>query len=219
MKIWMRTVLLHQHRSFQQPTQPQERLRRHGWRASVDSKVYKGKNKTFFFVSEEVFRDVTYRTVHRSSPCRQPPSRLATSVPPRSFRSEPRHRPSRKYDSEWRHLRPSHTHHTAKHRAGCCHAFFRQYHSHEPVRSRCDEDQSFASGADEFQPDRNFLNNNPVPNNQQAITVKIDEILPDNSKLSFYINKLTTNQLTSPDSLPFPLSAVRVQAIYGTVPR
>ena len=42
------------------------------------------------------------------------------------------------------------------------------------------------------------------PNNQQAITIKIDQILPDNSKLSFYFNKLTTNQLTTQNCMPYP---------------
>jgi hypothetical protein len=55
---------------------------------------------------------------------------------------------------------------------------------------------------------------------RQAIPAfKIDEILPDNSKVSFYFSKQTTNQLTNPDALPYPLSAVRVQAIYGTTAR
>lgn len=54
---------------------------------------------------------------------------------------------------------------------------------------------------------------------QQVPTLKIDEVLPDNSKLSFYFNKQTTNQLTSPDGLPYPVSGVRVQAIYGTTGR
>jgi hypothetical protein len=58
-----------------------------------------------------------------------------------------------------------------------------------------------------------------TPNNQQTPTVKIDQILPDNSKLSFYFNKLTTNQLTTQNCLPYPVAVVRVQAIYGTVPR
>jgi hypothetical protein len=55
---------------------------------------------------------------------------------------------------------------------------------------------------------------------RQAIPAfKIDEILPDNSKVSFYFSKQTTNQLTSADGLPYPISAVRVQAIYGTTAR
>lgn len=54
---------------------------------------------------------------------------------------------------------------------------------------------------------------------QSVPTIKIDQTLPDNSKLSFYFNKLSTSQLTSPDGLPYPISAIRVQQIYGTVPR
>ena len=59
----------------------------------------------------------------------------------------------------------------------------------------------------------------PTPNNQQTPTLKIDHVLPDTSRLSFYFNKLTTNQLTANDSLPQPVSTVRVQAIYGTIVR
>jgi len=66
-------------------------------------------------------------------------------------------------------------------------------------------------------PTSNYLQLYPTPNNQQTPTIKIDEILPDNSRFSFYFNKLTTNQLTSNDSLPQPISVVRVQAIYGTI--
>jgi hypothetical protein len=55
---------------------------------------------------------------------------------------------------------------------------------------------------------------------RQAIPAfKIDEILPDNSKVSFYFSKQTTDQLTGPDGLPNPITAVRVQAIYGTTAR
>ena len=68
-------------------------------------------------------------------------------------------------------------------------------------------------------PTSNYAQLYPTPNNQQTPTIKIDQILPDNSRLSFYFNKLTTNQLTNNDSLPQPVSAVRVQAIYGTIPR
>ncbi|HVX57485.1 MAG TPA: TonB-dependent receptor, partial [Candidatus Saccharimonadales bacterium] len=54
---------------------------------------------------------------------------------------------------------------------------------------------------------------------QQTPAFKIDEILPDNSKISFYFSKQLTSQLTSPDGLPAPLTAVRVQEIYGTTVR
>ncbi len=48
---------------------------------------------------------------------------------------------------------------------------------------------------------------------------KIDHILPDSSKLAFYFSKQSTSQLTSPDGLPYPISSVRVQEIYGTTAR
>jgi hypothetical protein len=54
---------------------------------------------------------------------------------------------------------------------------------------------------------------------QMIPAFKIDEILPDNSKVSFYFSKQTTDQLTSPDGLPDSITAVRVQAIYGTTAR
>jgi hypothetical protein len=54
---------------------------------------------------------------------------------------------------------------------------------------------------------------------EQIPAVKIDEVLPDNSKLSFYLSKQMVHQLTGPDGLPYPISAVRVQSIYGTTPR
>jgi hypothetical protein len=55
---------------------------------------------------------------------------------------------------------------------------------------------------------------------RQAIPAfKIDHTLPDSSRVSVYFSKQTTDQLTSPDGLPDPLTAVRVQAIYGTTGR
>jgi hypothetical protein len=54
---------------------------------------------------------------------------------------------------------------------------------------------------------------------QQTPAFKIDHTLPDSSKVSFYFSKQITNQLTSPDGLPDPITAVRVQAIYGTTMR
>ncbi|HWB85414.1 MAG TPA: TonB-dependent receptor [Bryobacteraceae bacterium] len=54
---------------------------------------------------------------------------------------------------------------------------------------------------------------------QMIPAFKIDELLPDSSRVSLYFSKQTTNQLTSPDGLPDPITAVRVQAIYGTTAR
>jgi hypothetical protein len=54
---------------------------------------------------------------------------------------------------------------------------------------------------------------------QMIPAFKIDHTLPDLSRVSFYFSKQTTDQLTSPDGLPDPITAVRVQAIYGTTAR
>ncbi len=183
-------------------------------------KVYNGKNKTFFFVSEEVFRDVTYangssflslptaaeQAGNFSSPTLFPGQNLGTDPAGNTMLN------GAIYDPATRTTLASTGQVVTMPFAGNIIPLSR----FDPVAVKIQKLYPSLSNAN---PTSNFLNNNPVPNNQQAITVKIDEILPDNSKLSFYINKLTTNQLTSPDSLPFPLSAVRVQAIYGTVPR
>jgi hypothetical protein len=55
--------------------------------------------------------------------------------------------------------------------------------------------------------------------NQAIPAFKIDHNLQDTSKLSFYFSKQNTDQLTSPDGLPNPITAVRVQAIYGITSR
>jgi hypothetical protein len=65
----------------------------------------------------------------------------------------------------------------------------------------------------------NWAQNNPNYRRQQIPAVKVDQVLPDSSHLSFYFSKQSTSQLTNADGLPFPLSAVRVQAIYGTTAR
>jgi hypothetical protein len=54
---------------------------------------------------------------------------------------------------------------------------------------------------------------------QMIPAFKIDENLRDGSHFSLYFSKQTTDQLTSPDGLPNPITAVRVQAIYGTTGR
>jgi hypothetical protein len=183
-------------------------------------KVYKGKNKTFFFVSEEVFRDVTY--ANGSSFATLPTAAMQsgnfsapTLFPAQNLGTDPAGNTMLNgaiYDPATRTTLASTGQVVAMPFPGNIIPESR----FDPVAVRIQKLYPSLSNAN---PTNNFLENNPVPNNQQAITVKIDEVLPDNSKLSFYINKLTTNQLTSPDSLPFPISAVRVQAIYGTVPR
>ena len=66
---------------------------------------------------------------------------------------------------------------------------------------------------------QNLAQNNPNYRRQQIPAVKIDQVLPDSSHFSFYLSKQSTSQLTNADGLPFPLSAVRVQEIYGTTAR
>ncbi|MDQ1471451.1 MAG: hypothetical protein QOJ99_2931, partial [Bryobacterales bacterium] len=66
---------------------------------------------------------------------------------------------------------------------------------------------------------QNWAQNNPNFRRQKIPAVKIDQVLPDSSHLSFYLSKQSTSQLTNADGLPFPISAVRVQEIYGTTAR
>jgi Carboxypeptidase regulatory-like domain/TonB dependent receptor len=65
----------------------------------------------------------------------------------------------------------------------------------------------------------NFAQDTSNYKRQKITAFKIDEILKDNSKLAFYFSKQDTSQLTSPDGLPSPLTAVRVQEIFGTTVR
>jgi hypothetical protein len=182
-------------------------------------KIYNGRNRTFFFFSEEVYRNVSFpngsafltlptvamRNGDFSSP---------TLFPAQVIGTDPAGRPILNgaiYDPASRTTLPNGQIVTT------------------PFPGNMIPPSRFDQVAVKIQ---NLIplptNNNPTANyqqvyknpfNQQVPTIKIDEILPDNSKLSFYFNKLTTNQLTSPDGLPYPISAVRVQAIYGTIPR
>ena len=63
--------------------------------------------------------------------------------------------------------------------------------------------------------DQNFLN----PRYQKLPAFKLDQVFPDSSRLSLYVSLENTDQLTSPEGLPQPISAVRVQAIYGDTSR
>jgi hypothetical protein len=66
---------------------------------------------------------------------------------------------------------------------------------------------------------QNWAQNNPNYRRQRIPAGKFDQILPDSSHLSFYFSKQDTSQLTNADGLPFPISAVRVQEIYGNTAR
>lgn len=65
----------------------------------------------------------------------------------------------------------------------------------------------------------NFAQNTSNYKRQAIPAFKIDQLFKDSSKVSFYFSKQTTDQLTGPDGLPDPITAVRVQAIYGTTAR
>jgi len=66
---------------------------------------------------------------------------------------------------------------------------------------------------------RNWFPDGSNTRKQASPSVKVDQNFSDNSKVSFYISKLRTDQLTSADGLPAPITAVRVQAIYGYTTR
>ena len=65
----------------------------------------------------------------------------------------------------------------------------------------------------------NWIPDNAYNRNQDLPGIKIDHSFNEKNKVSFYYSKQTTDQVTSPDGLPFPISAIRVQAIYGITTR
>ena len=65
----------------------------------------------------------------------------------------------------------------------------------------------------------NWIPDNSYNKNQDLPGIKIDHSINSKNKLSFYYSKQSTDQVTSPDGLPFPISAIRVQAIYGITTR
>ncbi|MCU1325390.1 MAG: hypothetical protein JWN34_760, partial [Bryobacterales bacterium] len=50
---------------------------------------------------------------------------------------------------------------------------------------------------------------------QYIPSVKIDQILNSNARLAYYVSDQRTSQLSNPDALPVPITAVRTQEIYG----
>ncbi len=183
-------------------------------------KLYNGRNKSFFFVSEEVFRNVTYP--NGSSFLSLPTTAMRngdfsdkTIFPAQAIGTDPNTGGAilngAIYDPATRTTYPNGQISTTP------------FPGNKIPLSRFDpvavKIQNLIPADTNANPTANYVQLSPTPNNQQAFTIKLDQVLPDNSKLSFYFNKLTTNQLTSNDSLPYPISGVRVQSIYGTVPR
>jgi hypothetical protein len=66
---------------------------------------------------------------------------------------------------------------------------------------------------------QNWLPNAPNHKYQTLPSLKIDHSINDTTKLSGYWSVQNTDQLTSLDGLPYPLSGVRVQQIYGHITR
>ncbi len=217
---------LNAQRPYFSPTVPQTnpRSRKNDFGFTVGGpvwipKVYKGTNKTFFFVSEEVFRNVSY--ANGSSFLSLPTNAMrsgdfsdTTLFPAQNIGTDPAGNAILNgaiYDPGTRSV------------LGNGQIVTKPFPGNIIPQSRFDpvaaKIQALIPVPSNNNPTSNFLQTFPTPNNQQALTIKIDEVLPDNSKLSFFFNKLTTNQLTTNDSLPYPVSSVRVQAIYGTVPR
>ena len=217
---------LNAQRPYFTPTVPQTnpRSRKHDFGGTIGGpvyipKVYDGRNKTFFFFSQEVFRNVTFpngsafltlpttamRTGDFSSTALFPGQNIGTDPSGSGILN------GAIYDPATR---------TALANGQIVAAPFPRniipVSRFDPVAVKI---QSLIPGVSNENSSGNFRQLVPTPNNQQTPTLKIDHTLPDSSRLSFYFNKLTTNQLTNNDSLPQPVSAVRVQAIYGTIVR
>jgi hypothetical protein len=62
---------------------------------------------------------------------------------------------------------------------------------------------------------RNYKTGIANHKNQDIPSIKVDHSFSDVTKLSGYWSVQNTDQLTGPDGLPYPISAVRVQQIYG----
>jgi len=182
-------------------------------------KLYNGKNKTFFFFSEEIYRNKSYAngSTFLSLPTaamRAGDFSAKTILVGNQIGTDPSGAPILNggiYD-------PASAHPLANGQIVTT-----MFPGNIIPQSRFDpvaaKIQALIPAPTNGNPTNNFAQQYVSPFNQQIPAIKIDEILPDSSRLSFYFNKQYTNQLTSPDGLPYPLSAVRVQAIYGTVPR
>ena len=182
-------------------------------------KLYNGKNRTFFFFSQEVFRNVTYpngssfltfptsamRAGNFSSNAIFPGQNLGTDPGGNALLNgaiyDPASRTTLSNGTVVATLFPGNIIPVSR---------------FDPIAVKI---QNLIPATTNANQTSNWVESCATPNNQQTPTIKVDQILPDNSRFSFYFNKLTTNQLTSQNCMPYPIAVVRVQAIYGTVPR
>ena len=214
------------YRPYFTPTVPSTnpRSRKHDFGGTIGGpvwipKVYNGKNKTFFFFSEEVFRNVTY--FNGSSFLNFPTAAMRAGnfssnalFPGQSLGNDPAGNPIANgaiYDPASRT--------TLSNGQVVATPFVGNIIPQSRFDPASLKVQNLIPAATNANQTNNWVENCGVPNNQQTPTLKIDQILPDSSKLSFYFNKLTTNQFTTQNCMPYPIAVVRVQAIYGTVPR
>jgi len=214
------------HRPYFTPTVPETnpRSRKNDFGGTIGGpvwipKVYNGRNKTFFFFSEEIFRNITYpngssfltlatpaeRQGNFSSPALYPGQNLGTDPGGNALVN------GAIYDPLSRNTLANGTIVATQFPGNII-----PVNRFDPVSVKI---QNLMPAVTNANATSNWVEACATPNNLDTPTIKIDQILPDNSKLSFYFNKLTTNQLTSQVCLPYPISGVRVQAIYGTVPR
>ena len=214
------------YRPYFTPTVPSTnpRSRKHDFGGTIGGpvwipKIYNGRNKTFFFFSEEVFRNVTYPNGSSFLSLPTPAMRAGdfssnAIFPGQILATDPAGNPVANgaiYDPR--------TRNTLANGQVVATAFpgnVIPQSRFDPVAVKI---QNLIPAVTNANQTNNWVQSCATPNNQQTPTIKVDQILPDNSRLSFYFNKLTTNQLTSQNCLPYPIAVVRVQAIYGTVPR
>ena len=214
------------HRPYFTPTVPSTnpRSRKNDFGGTIGGpvwipKVYNGRNKTFFFFSEEIFRNKTYpngssfltlptaamRAGNFSSNALFPGQNLGTDPGGNALLNggiyDPASRQTLANGTVVANLFPGN---------------IIPVNRFDPVAVKI---QNLIPATTNANQTSNWVEACVTPNNQQTPTVKIDQVLPDSSRLSFYFNKLTTNQETTQNCLPYPIAVVRVQAIYGTVPR
>ena len=182
-------------------------------------KIYNGRNKTFFFFSEEVFRNVTYPNgsaflTFPTTAMRSGNFSSNAIFPGQNLGTDPGGNPlvnGAIYDPASRVTLSSGV------------VVASPFPGNIIPTSRLDPTalkvQNLIPAPSNANQTSNWVETCATPNNQQTPTIKVDQVLPDSSKLSFYFNKLTTNQLTTQNCMPYPIAVVRVQAIYGTVPR
>jgi len=214
------------YRPYFTPTVPNTnpRSRKHDFGGTIGGpvwipKVYNGKNKTFFFFSEEIFRNVTYPNgsaflTFATTAMRNGDFSSNALFPGQVLGTDPAGNPIANgaiYDPATRKTLAS-----GQVVATVFPGNIIPTSRFNPIAVKV---QNLIPAPTNANQTNNWVEACATPNNQQTPTIKVDQILPDSSHLSFYFNKLTTNQFTTQNCMPYPIAVVRVQAIYGTVPR